>query len=89
MPALDGRTAIVTGANSGLGYETALELARHGADVTMLARDEGRGTAARARLLAAAPAARVTLAVADLADLSAVRSFAGGWLAGGAPSTSW
>jgi NAD(P)-dependent dehydrogenase (short-subunit alcohol dehydrogenase family) len=85
IPALDGRTAVVTGANSGLGYETALALARHGADVTMLVRDEARGTAALARLRAAAPGARVTLAVADLADLSAVRTFADRWLAGDTP----
>jgi len=85
MPALDGRTAIVTGANSGIGYETALALAGHGAAVTMLVRDPSRGRAALERLHAAVPGARVTLAVADLADLSSVHAFADGWLAGGAP----
>ena len=82
IPALDGRVAIVTGANSGLGFETALELARCGADVTMLVRDAGRGEAAHDRLLASAPEAKATVALADLADLASVRSFATAWLAG-------
>ncbi len=85
IPPLAGRTAVVTGANSGLGFAAALELARHGADVTMLARDPVRGGAAVDRVRDAVADARVALAVADLADLSSVRSFASTWLAGGAP----
>jgi len=47
MPDLTGTTAVVTGANSGIGYYTALELARHGAAVTLAVRntDKGEGAA--------------------------------------------
>ena len=72
---LTGRVCLVTGANSGLGFHTALELARHGARVTMAVRDPGRGAAALAQVqqaLAGTPTAgEVLLAPLDLADLSA------------------
>jgi NAD(P)-dependent dehydrogenase (short-subunit alcohol dehydrogenase family) len=86
IPALGGRTAIVTGANSGLGFEVALELARHGAEVTMLVRDATRGAAALERLRAQVPDAHATLALADLADLASVRTFTAGWLADDRPA---
>src|SRR5438309_343934 len=76
IPDLHGKTAIVTGANSGLGYETAKALARHGADVVMACRDEGRGTEAVERLHAEVPDASVELSLLDLADLASVRKFA-------------
>jgi NAD(P)-dependent dehydrogenase (short-subunit alcohol dehydrogenase family) len=76
IPDLTERTAIVTGANSGLGFRTAVELARHGAAVTLAARDPGRGADALRRLLAEVPTAEVTLAKLDLADLASVRTFA-------------
>jgi NAD(P)-dependent dehydrogenase (short-subunit alcohol dehydrogenase family) len=76
IPSLDGRTAVVTGANSGLGFHTALELARHGAAVVMACRDEGRAADALGRLRTELPAAPVTTASLDLADLSSVREFA-------------
>ena len=50
IPDQAGRTIIVTGANSGLGFQTALELARHGAHVVMTVRDEDKGRAAKARI---------------------------------------
>ncbi|MEV4256414.1 SDR family NAD(P)-dependent oxidoreductase, partial [Spirillospora sp. NPDC049652] len=46
IPDLQGRRAVVTGANSGLGYHTALQLARHGAAVTLACRSVERGQAA-------------------------------------------
>ncbi|MEO3784827.1 oxidoreductase [Actinocorallia sp. B10E7] len=77
IPDLTGRRAIVTGANSGLGLYTALELARRGADVVLACRDAERGREAREQVAAVAPdPASVTLAPLDLADLSSVRSFA-------------
>lgn len=79
MPNLSGRVGIVTGANSGIGFYIALELARHGMQVTMAARDPGRGEDAVKRVRAAAPDANVELALLDLADLSSIRSFAQGW----------
>ncbi|MEL0147043.1 MAG: SDR family NAD(P)-dependent oxidoreductase, partial [Actinomycetota bacterium] len=47
MPDLTGRAAIVTGANSGIGFYTAQALARSGADVTLAIRDEAKGGRAR------------------------------------------
>jgi len=68
-----GRTAVVTGANSGVGFEAALELAGHGATVILACRDAARGAAALARVRARGSAELATL---DLADLSSVRRFA-------------
>jgi NAD(P)-dependent dehydrogenase (short-subunit alcohol dehydrogenase family) len=79
MPDLTGRSAIVTGANSGLGLSTAGELAAHGADVTLAVRSEERGAAAAEQILAATPRALVRVRVLDLADLASVREFARSW----------
>jgi NAD(P)-dependent dehydrogenase (short-subunit alcohol dehydrogenase family) len=76
IPDLQGRRAIVTGANSGIGYHTALQLARHGAAVVLACRSAERGQAAFDRIRAAAPGADLTLGVLDLADLASVRAFA-------------
>jgi NAD(P)-dependent dehydrogenase (short-subunit alcohol dehydrogenase family) len=76
IPDLTGRRAIVTGANSGLGLQTALELARHGAAVVMTSRDPRRGDDAVSRVRAAVPDAEVTARHLDLADLNSVREFA-------------
>jgi NAD(P)-dependent dehydrogenase (short-subunit alcohol dehydrogenase family) len=85
IPDQTGRTAVVTGANSGLGYHTALGLARHGAHVVLACRDAGRGADALSRLTAAAPAASVELGILDLADLASVRRFAETHTANGGP----
>lgn len=80
MPRLEGRRAIVTGANSGLGWWTAYELAVHGADVTIAVRDIAKGTAAKAAM--AERAGRelpLHVALLDLADLATVRQFATDW----------
>lgn len=73
---LTGRTAFVTGANSGLGLETSRELARAGARVVMTARSPEKGEAAVARVRRDVPQAQVEPAVLDLADLSSVEAFA-------------
>ncbi|GAA4100122.1 hypothetical protein GCM10022214_76750 [Actinomadura miaoliensis] len=77
LPDLTGRTAVVTGANSGLGAATVEALARAGAHVVLAVRDTGRGEAAAA----AVKGARGTLEVRrlDLADLASVREFAASW----------
>ncbi len=76
IPDQSGRTAVVTGANSGIGLITARELARHGARVLLACRDERRGKEAAARIRGAVPDADVEFAELDLADLSSVREFA-------------
>ncbi|MBC7442481.1 MAG: SDR family oxidoreductase [Ramlibacter sp.] len=81
IPDLSGRTAIVTGANSGLGFVTASQLAGHGASVTLAVRDPDRGEAAAERVRAAAPDAAVQVRALDLASLASVRAFAEAWAA--------
>jgi len=82
IPDLSGRRAVVTGANSGLGFQTALELARHGATVTLACRDEERGARAVDQIRALAPEAAVEVAPLDLADLSSIERFADAYRAG-------
>ncbi|MBB6118237.1 oxidoreductase [Nocardiopsis algeriensis] len=74
IPDLGGRTAIVTGANSGVGLETTRILARMGARVVMAVRDEEKGRAAAADVRGDTEVRRL-----DLADLSSVRAFAERW----------
>ena len=80
MPDLSGRVAAVTGANSGIGFETARGLARKGAHVVLASRDEAKGTAAMRELQSELPQASLELMTLDLADLSSVRSFAEAYL---------
>ncbi|MDT0332147.1 oxidoreductase [Nocardiopsis lambiniae] len=74
LPDLTGRTAIVTGANSGLGLETTRILAGAGARVVMAVRDEAKGRAAAEGIRGETEVRRL-----DLADLASVRAFAAGW----------
>ncbi len=76
LPNLAGVRAVVTGANSGLGYWTSLELARHGAHVVMACRTPAKGEDAARRLRAQVPEASVEVATLDLADLASVRRLA-------------
>jgi NAD(P)-dependent dehydrogenase (short-subunit alcohol dehydrogenase family) len=76
IPDQSGRTAVVTGANSGLGYVTARELARAGARVVLACRSEPRGREAVERLRGEVPRAEAEFHRLDLADLSSVREFA-------------
>jgi NAD(P)-dependent dehydrogenase (short-subunit alcohol dehydrogenase family) len=55
IPSQTGKTALVTGANSGIGYQAALELARHGAHVFLACRNAAKGQAALERLKREAP----------------------------------
>jgi NAD(P)-dependent dehydrogenase (short-subunit alcohol dehydrogenase family) len=72
-PDQTGKTILVTGANSGLGYETALALAGKGARVLIACRDLAKGREAEARIRAAHPRATVTVLALDLASLDDVR----------------
>ncbi len=85
IPGQAGRRALITGANSGIGYYAALELARKGAQVLLGSRDRARGEAALARIRAEIPEAKVELALLDLASLESVRAFAEAELARGIP----
>ncbi|MGW3955233.1 oxidoreductase [Streptomyces sp. NPDC004752] len=76
IPALAGRVAVVTGANSGLGYVTARELARRGARVVLACRSEPRGSAAADRIVAEVPGADTEFGRLDLGELASVREFA-------------
>jgi NAD(P)-dependent dehydrogenase (short-subunit alcohol dehydrogenase family) len=79
IPDQSGRVAVVTGANGGVGYPVARELARRGARVVLACRSERRGTEACARLRAEVPAAAVEFRPLDLAGLASVRDFARGF----------
>jgi NAD(P)-dependent dehydrogenase (short-subunit alcohol dehydrogenase family) len=85
IPSQAGRRALITGANSGIGYYAALELARKGAHVLLGCRDRARGEAALARIRAEVPGASAEVALLDLASLAAVRGFAEAELARGGP----
>jgi NAD(P)-dependent dehydrogenase (short-subunit alcohol dehydrogenase family) len=76
IPDQSGRTAVVTGANSGLGLVTARELARAGAGVVMACRNLDKGHAAVDEVRAAVPDAQIQLDELDLASLASVRAFA-------------
>ena len=76
---LSGATALVTGAASGIGVETARALALAGAAVTLAVRDAVAGAAAAASIGNESPSGDVEVLVLDLADLSSVRSAARSW----------
>jgi NAD(P)-dependent dehydrogenase (short-subunit alcohol dehydrogenase family) len=76
IPDQTGRTAVVTGANSGLGLITARELARHGAEVVLACRNTDKGEAAAREIEAAVPQAKLEVSKLDLASLDSVQEFA-------------
>ncbi|MGW1884874.1 oxidoreductase [Streptomyces sp. NPDC001970] len=76
IPDQSGRTAVVTGANSGIGLVTARELARRGARVLLACRSEARGKDAEALVKEQVPDADAEFRPLDLADLASVRRFA-------------
>ena len=73
IPDQRGRTAVVTGANTGLGFETAKLLAERGATVVLACRNTGKAADAAARITASAPNATVRTLELDLASLASVR----------------
>ena len=76
VPGQGGRLAVVTGANTGLGFETAQVLAARGASVVLAVRNVEKGKQAAARIAAAAPGATVTVQELDLSSLDSVRAAA-------------
>lgn len=75
IPRQDGRTAIVTGANSGIGLVAARELARAGARVVLACRNASKGSEAVEGIKAAVPGAQIELAPLDLGSLDSIRAF--------------
>ena len=76
MPEMAGRTVVVTGANSGLGFEAVREFARYGASVVMACRSTDRGERAREDVLDDQAGASVEVVELDLASLASIREFA-------------
>lgn len=76
VPNQSGRLAIVTGSNTGLGYDTARVLAQHGAQVVMAVRDTAKGDAAADRIRSLHPGADVTVQKLDLGSLASVKEAA-------------
>jgi NAD(P)-dependent dehydrogenase (short-subunit alcohol dehydrogenase family) len=84
IPSQAGKTALVTGANSGIGYQAAVELARHGAYVLLGCRSVTKGQEALARLKAEVPGAKAELVELDMASLRSIRAFATAYVESGA-----
>ena len=76
MPRLDGHTAVVTGANSGVGYHTALGLADRGAHVVMACRNLDKAASAKTRIEAEVAGASLEIMEIDTASQASVRGFA-------------
>lgn len=70
------KRVVVTGANTGIGYFTALELAKRGDHVTLACRNQEKADAAARTIAAQAPSGTVDTARVDLADLASVRDYA-------------
>src|ERR1700679_3654296 len=93
IPSQTGKLALVTGANSGIGYQAALELARHGAHVLLGCRNAAKGNAALQRLendlrlrreapgSSAAALGSAELVELDMASLASIRAFAAAFAA--------
>lgn len=80
IPDLSGKTMIVTGGNSGIGYEAAQELARKGAQVVLACRNLDKAREAALRIKEIYPNAAVDLMALDLTSLTSVRAFAPAFL---------
>jgi NAD(P)-dependent dehydrogenase (short-subunit alcohol dehydrogenase family) len=87
IPSQEGRPVLITGANSGIGYEAALELARNGAEVILPARSLQKADDAITRIRGSVPRAKLIPGLLDLASLGSVRAFAA-FIAGNFPGES-
>ena len=85
IPSQQGRTALITGANSGIGFQASLELARHGAHVLLACRTQAKGEEAATRIRQQIANASVEAVLLDLASLTSIRSFAAAFSATGRP----
>ncbi len=76
VPDLTGKTVVVTGGNSGIGYEAAMVFVRRGANVVIACRSLDKARAAASAITAAHPGAAIEVMELDLANLASVRAFA-------------
>jgi NAD(P)-dependent dehydrogenase (short-subunit alcohol dehydrogenase family) len=76
MTSQTGKTAIVTGSNTGIGYHMALALADKGAHVVLACRNLDKAGKAKAKMIAASPDAMIQIEELDLANLASVEAFA-------------
>ena len=76
IPSLKGRIAVVTGANAGIGYETALALAKKDVEVILACRNLDKAEAAKRAILGSCPSANISAMHIDLSGLASVRDFA-------------
>src|SRR4030095_16332203 len=76
IPSQLGRTAVVTGATGGLGYETALAFAKAGAEVVLTGRDDRKGQSAIEKIGREVIGAKISYERLDLANLASVADFA-------------
>lgn len=87
IPSQSGRRVLITGANSGIGFETALELARRGAEIILPARTLAKANDAVSRIVQVCPGSAITPAVLDLASQASVQEF-GAWFTQRFPGAS-
>jgi NAD(P)-dependent dehydrogenase (short-subunit alcohol dehydrogenase family) len=85
VPDLAGKTVVVTGGNSGIGFEAARQMARKGAHVILACRDAGRAAQAIEQIRTLQPSSSLEAMQLDLASLESVRRFAGDFAAKGVP----
>ena len=76
MSAMKGAICIITGSNSGIGKETAIGLAKMGATIVMVVRDQERGEKARIEIVKQTGNNSVDLMICDLSSMSSIRHFA-------------
>lgn len=85
LSSLQGKRVFITGGNGGIGFQTALELAKMGVQVVLACRDRQRGEQALERIFRIVPGALVELSLLDLASLASVRQAAERELSSGGP----
>ncbi|RHW42063.1 SDR family NAD(P)-dependent oxidoreductase [Neobacillus notoginsengisoli] len=76
IPDLTGKRVVITGGNSGIGFEAAHVLAERGAEVILASRNKGRAEAAVSKLSSVLPNTRISVMELNLSDLASVRAFA-------------